>query len=110
MKENNNATVKFNEDGKVVYRKGYNGTETWYEYDENGKVNIHMKDLDGFEAWFKDGKAIHTKYQDGHETWNDYDQDGNFIHEKDSYGLEMWYENEHVTRIKYPDGREKCFK
>ena len=52
---------EYNPDGKEVYWKmAFDGTitETWYEYDRNGK-------------------RIHTKYSDGSKRWYEYDTYGN---------------------------------
>jgi len=70
-----------------------NGTES--TYDDNGKL-IHARCFDGFEAWFDydfHGKLIHRKYSDGFEIWNEYDEKGNRIHFRDSYGYERWYDS-----------------
>ena len=37
--------------GNLVHYKYSNGTECWYEYDENNNL-IHAKNTSGYECWY----------------------------------------------------------
>ena len=80
-----------NSQNEIVYHKNSNGYETWYDYDDNGKL-IHAKDSDGYETWQEydvNGNMIHYKESNGHY--------------KDSNGIEEWYDSEgnFITKEKF---------
>ncbi len=68
--ENCNGIIDDN--GNVLYFKGSDGIEKWYDYDENGN-EIHYKDSKGYERWKEyneNGVLISYKNTDGVE-WHD---------------------------------------
>jgi hypothetical protein len=82
--------------GNVVYRKGSDGFERWYEYDENNNL-IHIKNSNGYEYWKEydeKNNQIHLKASNGFERWYEYDENNNLIHYKDSEGYEVWFDSE----------------
>ena len=46
----NNATIKYDDKGNIIYIGYEDGYEQWYEYNERGN-ETHYKTSTGFERW-----------------------------------------------------------
>jgi len=91
--------IDFSKDGwnKKNYLMDIIFGETFYWYDEEGRIG-HGKDLKD-EWWntYQNGKLIYRKAQSG-DTYFDYDEKGNIILEKRKYN-DRWY----IDEYKYDD-------
>lgn len=73
---------KYDKNGNKIkeYSVKKDGTESWYDYDENG--NRHYINSDGSEWWSDydlNRNEIHYRNSNGSEYWYDYDKNGNVI-------------------------------
>lgn len=111
-KENDNDKIiyklTYNEDGKIEYREGSDGSEDWYEHDDEGN-NIYIKSSSPFDSdkeWFREyngNKCVHEKYLDGdelkREEFYEYDEEGYMSHKNriksDGREIDFWYEYEY---------------
>lgn len=64
--------IKRDDKGRLIYIKQVDGTETWFEYDENGN-----------------GTRLKTK---GYERWSKYDKNGCLLIQRDTQGMDHRFE------------------
>ena len=109
--ERGDSHARGEEGEKSIRAKGPDGTEYWYDYDENKKL-VHKSDSTGNEYWYdEEENEIHRKTSRGPEYWFEYGTNGKLIHANDSVGTEYWYdENENMTHQKDADGTEHWFE
>ena len=80
-----------NQENNVVYFKGTNGDEVWYDYNDMGKL-------------------AHLKTSFGREEWHEYDQNGKEIHFRDNFGVKRSnvYEYDEKGRIIFHIHPDDC--
>jgi len=91
------GTEQWWEGHRTIRKKDYHGVETWYEYDDRGKViyEKHSSAFGVFETWMErdsNGNLIHWWDSAGREVWYEHYENGNLRHYKNSYGHEAWYD------------------
>ena len=47
----NKPSIKYDENGNIIYIRNFIGDESWWDYDENNN-EIHYKDSHGHESWY----------------------------------------------------------
>lgn len=94
--EGQEAIIKYDERGNLIYSKDFDGCEEIFEFDIFNR-EIHYKDSDGYESWSEyeqfgsEGYKCTTKIKNGHTVCKYYDVAGN------------------VDRVEWDDGTERRF-
>lgn len=96
--------------GNLIHKKDFDGTDFYYEYDEENNMIISYYNGKSETYKYKSGKVVYHKEVDGTRYWYEYDEKNNLIYEKYNYnttdsGYEYWYDyDENGNRIHTKSG------
>lgn len=93
----------YDSNNNLIYTKNHKGEECWRQYDNDGK-RVHFKDYDGCEyigEYDEKNNLIYCKRQCKDEYW--YTTKGHLVHYKHIDGDEHWYGINHneITKEEY---------